>query len=156
MRNAFISTRGTWIEIIFLSDDQGKSSKTIPYDYLVYAVGAEVQTFGTPGVQEKACFMKEIQDAEKVSSSHSSICLRCSWIYQDAKKSYGMYAGFFANLWMLLLKYSSGIETAAFPGQPPEEVERLLHMVLLFHEVSVYFSNCRSFSRSLSVVVPLV
>ncbi|KIK63904.1 hypothetical protein GYMLUDRAFT_40113 [Collybiopsis luxurians FD-317 M1] len=40
------------------------SHTTIPYDYLVYAVGAEVQTFGIPGVQEKACFMKELNDAE--------------------------------------------------------------------------------------------
>jgi NADH:ubiquinone reductase (non-electrogenic) len=41
------------------------SSTTIPYDYLVYAVGAETQTFGIPGVKEHACFMKEIQDAER-------------------------------------------------------------------------------------------
>ncbi|KAF9074732.1 pyridine nucleotide-disulfide oxidoreductase-domain-containing protein [Rhodocollybia butyracea] len=40
------------------------SHTTISYDYLVYAVGAEVQTFGIPGVQEKACFMKELNDAE--------------------------------------------------------------------------------------------
>jgi NADH:ubiquinone reductase (non-electrogenic) len=39
---------------------------SIPYDYLVFAVGAEVQTFGIPGVKEKACFMKELADAEKV------------------------------------------------------------------------------------------
>jgi NADH dehydrogenase FAD-containing subunit len=44
------------------------SSTTIPFDYLVYAVGAETQTFGIPGVKEHACFMKEIQDAEKASS----------------------------------------------------------------------------------------
>jgi NADH:ubiquinone reductase (non-electrogenic) len=37
----------------------------IPYDYLVVAVGAETQTFGIPGVQENAIFMKEIGDAEK-------------------------------------------------------------------------------------------
>ncbi|KAG6830585.1 hypothetical protein H0H87_007582 [Tephrocybe sp. NHM501043] len=30
------------------------------------AVGAEVQTFGIPGVQEHACFMKELADAEKM------------------------------------------------------------------------------------------
>ncbi|KAJ3802120.1 pyridine nucleotide-disulfide oxidoreductase-domain-containing protein [Lentinula aff. detonsa] len=40
------------------------SHTTISYDYLVHAVGAEVQTFGIPGVQEKACFMKELSDAE--------------------------------------------------------------------------------------------
>lgn len=43
------------------------STTTIPYDYMVYAVGAEVQTFGIPGVKEHACFMKEIGDAERVS-----------------------------------------------------------------------------------------
>jgi hypothetical protein len=43
------------------------SSTTIPFDYLIYAVGAETQTFGIPGVKEHACFMKEIQDAERVS-----------------------------------------------------------------------------------------
>jgi NADH:ubiquinone reductase (non-electrogenic) len=41
------------------------STTTIPYDYLVMSVGAETQTFGIPGVQEHAVFMKEIQDAEK-------------------------------------------------------------------------------------------
>ena len=44
------------------------STTTIPYDYLVYAVGAETQTFGIPGVKEHACFMKELHDAEKVRS----------------------------------------------------------------------------------------
>ncbi|EIW75954.1 NADH dehydrogenase [Coniophora puteana RWD-64-598 SS2] len=42
------------------------SSTTIPYDYLVYAVGAETQTFGIPGVKEHALFMKEIHDAERM------------------------------------------------------------------------------------------
>ncbi|KAF8730589.1 hypothetical protein AX14_005430 [Amanita brunnescens Koide BX004] len=42
------------------------SRKTIAYDHLVYAVGAEVQTFNIPGVKEHACFMKELADAEKM------------------------------------------------------------------------------------------
>ncbi|KAF7968064.1 hypothetical protein HWV62_32093, partial [Athelia sp. TMB] len=42
------------------------SSTTIKYDYLVYAVGAEVQTFGIKGVQEYSCFMKELHDAERM------------------------------------------------------------------------------------------
>ena len=46
---------------------QGETSTTtIAYDYLVFAVGAEVQTFGIPGVKEKACFMKEVADAERM------------------------------------------------------------------------------------------
>ncbi|KAG6911015.1 hypothetical protein DXG01_005430 [Tephrocybe rancida] len=49
------------------SEVQGQiTSKTIKYDYLVMAVGAEVQTFGIPGVQEHACFMKELADAERM------------------------------------------------------------------------------------------
>lgn len=49
------------------SEIQGEvSTTTIPYDYLVMAVGAEVQTFNIPGVKEKACFMKELADAEKM------------------------------------------------------------------------------------------
>ncbi|KAH7926603.1 NDE2, mitochondrial external NADH dehydrogenase [Leucogyrophana mollusca] len=49
------------------SEIQGQvSSTTIPYDYLVYAVGAETQTFGIPGVKEHACFMKELHDAERM------------------------------------------------------------------------------------------
>ncbi|KAJ7750461.1 pyridine nucleotide-disulfide oxidoreductase-domain-containing protein [Mycena maculata] len=55
------------VSFIDNSDIQGAvSSTTIPYDYLVYAVGAEVQTFGIKGVQENACFMKELHDAEKM------------------------------------------------------------------------------------------
>jgi NADH:ubiquinone reductase (non-electrogenic) len=36
---------------------------TVPYDYLVLAVGSVPNTFGIPGVVEHACFFKEIQDA---------------------------------------------------------------------------------------------
>ena len=50
------------------------STTTIPYDYLVYAVGAETQTFGIPGVREHACFMKELQDAEKVRYYYWHLC----------------------------------------------------------------------------------
>ena len=48
-------------------------TSTIHYDYLVYAVGAETQTFGIPGVKEHACFMKEIADAEQVRTSRAYI-----------------------------------------------------------------------------------
>ncbi|THH01026.1 hypothetical protein EW026_g1606 [Hermanssonia centrifuga] len=44
------------------------STTTMKYDYLVYAVGAETQTFNIPGVREHSCFMKELDDAEKVLS----------------------------------------------------------------------------------------
>ncbi|KAI9451849.1 hypothetical protein F5148DRAFT_531490 [Russula earlei] len=72
------------------------SSTTIPFDYLIYAVGAETQTFGIPGVKEHASFMKEIQDAEKFKR-----------------------------------RFMDCIESAGFPGQSKEEIERLLHMVVV-------------------------
>ncbi|KAF8066785.1 pyridine nucleotide-disulfide oxidoreductase-domain-containing protein [Lyophyllum atratum] len=72
------------------------SATTIPYDYLVMAVGAEVQTFGIPGVQEYSCFMKELADAERMQK-----------------------------------QFMDCLESAAFPGQSEEEIERLLHMVVV-------------------------
>ncbi|KII85333.1 hypothetical protein PLICRDRAFT_44604 [Plicaturopsis crispa FD-325 SS-3] len=79
------------------SEIQGEvSSTTIKYDYLVYAVGAEVQTFGIPGVKEHACFMKEINDAERMQR-----------------------------------QFMDCIESAAFPGQSTNEIDRLLHMVVV-------------------------
>jgi NADH:ubiquinone reductase (non-electrogenic) len=62
----------------------------------VYAVGAEVQTFNIPGVKEHACFMKEINDAEKMQR-----------------------------------RMMDCIETAGFMGQSEEEINRLLHMVVV-------------------------
>lgn len=72
------------------------SSTTMKYDYLVYAVGAETQTFNIPGVREHACFMKELDDAEKMQR-----------------------------------RFLDCLESAAFPGQSKEEVDRLLHMVVV-------------------------
>ncbi len=69
---------------------------TIPYDYLVYAVGADNQTFGIKGVKEYGCFLKELKDADKIRRK----LLDC-------------------------------IETAAFVGQTPEEIDRLMHMVVV-------------------------
>ena len=79
------------------SEIQGAvSNTTIPFDYLVYAVGAEVQTFNIPGVREHACLMKELEDAEKMQR-----------------------------------RFMDCMESAAFPGQTPDEVKRLLHMVVV-------------------------
>ena len=51
------------------SEIKGEVSATeLKYDYLVYAVGAENQTFGIQGVKENACFLKELGDAEKIRS----------------------------------------------------------------------------------------
>ncbi|TDL20534.1 NDE2, mitochondrial external NADH dehydrogenase [Rickenella mellea] len=79
------------------SEIQGAISKTtIPYDYLVYAVGAENQTFGIPGVREYGCFMKELHDAETLQR-----------------------------------RFMDCVETAAFPGQSEEEIDRLLHVIVV-------------------------
>jgi NADH:ubiquinone reductase (non-electrogenic) len=49
------------------SDVKGTvESTTIPYDYLVYALGCDNQTFGMAGVPKYACFLKELSDADKV------------------------------------------------------------------------------------------
>ncbi|KIP03321.1 hypothetical protein PHLGIDRAFT_31854 [Phlebiopsis gigantea 11061_1 CR5-6] len=79
------------------SEVQGLVSSTaMKYDYLVYAVGAETQTFNIPGVRENACFMKELDDAERMQR-----------------------------------RFLDCLESAAFPGQSKEEVDRLLHMVVV-------------------------
>ncbi|KAL9262455.1 External alternative NAD(P)H-ubiquinone oxidoreductase B1, mitochondrial-like protein [Drosera capensis] len=38
----------------------------LDYDYLVIAVGAQVNTFNTPGVLEHCHFLKEVEDAQKI------------------------------------------------------------------------------------------
>jgi NADH dehydrogenase FAD-containing subunit len=38
----------------------------MPYDYLLYAVGAESATFGVPGVREHCYFLKEVADAMRL------------------------------------------------------------------------------------------
>ncbi|KAJ2929515.1 hypothetical protein H1R20_g7570, partial [Candolleomyces eurysporus] len=95
-----IEAEATDVDTVTFTDNSeikgATSSTSIKYNYLVYAVGAEVQTFNIPGVKEHAVFMKELQDAER------------------------MQRGFMDCL-----------ETAAFPGQSPEEVDRLLHMVVV-------------------------
>jgi len=39
---------------------------TVPYDRLVIAVGAQTNTFGIPGVREYCCFLKEIEDSQRI------------------------------------------------------------------------------------------
>lgn len=45
---------------------KGKEEFELEYDYLVVAVGATSNTFGTKGVEEYCHFLKEIEDAEKI------------------------------------------------------------------------------------------
>ncbi|MCD7472363.1 External alternative NAD(P)H-ubiquinone oxidoreductase B3, mitochondrial [Datura stramonium] len=39
---------------------------TVDYDYLVIAMGAQANTFNTPGVVENAHFLKEVEDAQRI------------------------------------------------------------------------------------------
>ncbi|CAA0816191.1 External alternative NAD(P)H-ubiquinone oxidoreductase B4- mitochondrial [Striga hermonthica] len=44
----------------------GVDEFTVDYDYLVIAMGARSNTFNTPGVEENAHFLKEIEDAQRI------------------------------------------------------------------------------------------
>ncbi|XP_015880767.3 external alternative NAD(P)H-ubiquinone oxidoreductase B1, mitochondrial-like isoform X1 [Ziziphus jujuba] len=44
----------------------GNGEFHLEYDYLVMAVGAQVNTFNTPGVLENCYFLKEVEDAQKI------------------------------------------------------------------------------------------
>jgi len=66
-------------DITDLSDIKGESgSVSIPYDYLVYAVGCENQTFGIKGVNDYACFLKELSDADKIRTR----LLDCGYLFR--------------------------------------------------------------------------
>jgi NADH:ubiquinone reductase (non-electrogenic) len=55
------------IDVIDASDIKGDVTETtIPFDYLVIGVGAQNSTFGIPGVEKHACFLKEVWDATKI------------------------------------------------------------------------------------------
>ncbi|KAJ1434799.1 hypothetical protein SESBI_05159 [Sesbania bispinosa] len=44
----------------------GTEEFAVDYDYLIIAVGANVNTFNTPGVVENCHFLKEVEDAQKI------------------------------------------------------------------------------------------
>ncbi|KAK1936054.1 putative NADH dehydrogenase [Babesia divergens] len=49
-----------------VSDTLPNEKIELPYDYLVVAVGAESNTFGIPGVERHALFLKEVEHAERI------------------------------------------------------------------------------------------
>ena len=57
-------------KVVCINDDSeikgDMSSTEVPFDMLVVGVGAESATFGTPGVIEHSCFLKEVGDAQKI------------------------------------------------------------------------------------------
>ncbi|KAF2767689.1 external NADH-ubiquinone oxidoreductase 1 mitochondrial precursor [Teratosphaeria nubilosa] len=87
-------------KVVYINDDseiKGSTSATeVPFDMLVVGVGAENATFGISGVREHGCFLKEVNDAQKIRKRIMDCC-----------------------------------ETATFKDQSPEEVKRLLHMVVV-------------------------
>ncbi|GKV19122.1 hypothetical protein SLEP1_g29416 [Rubroshorea leprosula] len=44
----------------------GKKEFSVDYDYLVIAMGARVNTFNTPGVEENCHFLKEVEEAQNI------------------------------------------------------------------------------------------
>ncbi|KAL8497472.1 hypothetical protein ACS0TY_020974 [Phlomoides rotata] len=44
----------------------GNNEFSLEYDYLVIAIGAQVNTFNTPGVFEHCYFLKEVEDAQRI------------------------------------------------------------------------------------------
>ncbi|KAI9742092.1 MAG: NADH:ubiquinone oxidoreductase [Cirrosporium novae-zelandiae] len=57
-------------KIIYINDEseiKGDVSMTqVPFDMLVVGVGAENATFGIPGVRENSCFLKEVDDVQRI------------------------------------------------------------------------------------------
>ncbi|KAJ4871104.1 External alternative NAD(P)H-ubiquinone oxidoreductase B1 [Raphanus sativus] len=51
---------------VFKDDPEASQEFSLDYDYLVIAVGAQVNTFGTPGVLENCHFLKEVEDAQRI------------------------------------------------------------------------------------------
>ncbi|KAI3732072.1 hypothetical protein L1987_63269 [Smallanthus sonchifolius] len=48
------------------SSEKDKEEFVVDYDYLVIAMGARVNTFNTPGVEENCHYLKEVEDAQKI------------------------------------------------------------------------------------------
>uniref|UniRef100_A0A1J3ESL1 NADH:ubiquinone reductase (non-electrogenic) n=1 Tax=Noccaea caerulescens TaxID=107243 RepID=A0A1J3ESL1_NOCCA len=51
---------------VFKDDPEASQEFSLEYDYLIVAVGAQVNTFGTPGVVENCYFLKEVEDAQRI------------------------------------------------------------------------------------------
>ncbi|CAF2131766.1 BnaA03g49120D [Brassica napus] len=51
---------------VFKDDPEASQEFSLEYDYLIIAVGAQVNTFGTPGVLENCHFLKEVEDAQRI------------------------------------------------------------------------------------------
>lgn len=68
----------------------------LDYDILIMSVGADNNTFNTPGVKEHCYFLKEMKDARIIRDTIIDL-----------------------------------VESASYPGQPEEELKRLLHFIVV-------------------------
>ena len=58
-----LDTAGKWVRFV---STLGEETFDVAYDLLVIAVGAKVNTFGIPGVEENAFFLKTVEDARRI------------------------------------------------------------------------------------------
>ncbi|KAG9971588.1 external NADH-ubiquinone oxidoreductase-like protein, partial [Aureobasidium melanogenum] len=65
-------------KVVYINDEsevKGATSSTeVPFDMLVVGVGAENATFGIPGVREHSCFLKEVNDAQRIRKRIMDCC----------------------------------------------------------------------------------
>nr|POF18625.1 external alternative nadh-ubiquinone oxidoreductase, mitochondrial [Quercus suber] len=80
-------------KMVYISDDSEiKGSKTdteVAFDMLVVGVGAENATFGIPGVREHGCFLKEVNDAQKIRKRIMDCCETATFKDQDPEEVVG-------------------------------------------------------------------
>lgn len=71
-----------------ITDHQGNTvlpERTLPYDYLVLAIGSQSNDFNTPGVKEHAFFLDSRRQAERFRENFLNSCLQAD--YHDKELS---------------------------------------------------------------------
>ena len=90
---------------------------SVPYDFLIIAVGATTNTFGIKGVVENCLFLKQIEDAANLRKGHKIVvdCVKAkSW------------------KWMCLtIAIANCFERANVPNLSDEEIEDALSFVVV-------------------------
>ncbi|XP_042390792.1 external alternative NAD(P)H-ubiquinone oxidoreductase B2, mitochondrial-like [Zingiber officinale] len=65
---------------------EGNGEFVVKYDYLVIAVGAKVNTFNIPGVEQHCYFLKEVEDAQKIRRSVINCFEKATLPYLDEEE----------------------------------------------------------------------
>ncbi|XP_042395523.1 external alternative NAD(P)H-ubiquinone oxidoreductase B2, mitochondrial-like [Zingiber officinale] len=65
---------------------EGNGEFVVNYDYLVIAVGAKVNTFNIPGVEQHCYFLKEVEDAQKIRRSVINCFEKATLPYLDEEE----------------------------------------------------------------------